>query len=85
MLITFTKYNMDTTKKIEEAKTSMERSIAYCNRSKASHSRCYRPLKEIPSWGVVMRLKNKPRMSLGRLVSDIGDRLKIKKGRGTLS
>jgi len=82
VLITFTKYNMDTTKKIEEAKTSMERSIAYCNRSKASHSRCYRPLKEIPSWGVVMRLKNKPRMSLGRLVSDIGDRLKIKKGLG---
>jgi hypothetical protein len=72
---------MDTTKKIEEAMSSMERSIAYCNRSKEAHSRCYRPLKVIPSWGLVMLLKNKGK-STDRKLSDIGEREQIKEALG---
>ena len=72
---------MDTTKKVETSKSQMEAAIAYCNRSAEAHKRCYRPISVIPSWGLVMLLKNKGK-SIERKFSDIGEREKIKEGLG---
>lgn len=72
---------MDITTKVETAKSQMEDAIAYCNRSAAAHKRCYRPISVIPSWGLVMLLKNKGK-STERKFSDVGEREQIKEGLG---